>query len=182
MRTFRKCRFRTGEILVRPSFTFIPTRNGRSALFTIPASRPSFPRRGRTSKRMSRPPMPPLPQSGRHLHNCNRQASYPMPKSENRSCNANAKLQRNAPPRLHSLQRGKCNLAGLATACGERLDGSYRPFETMSLTLSIGHAGCGWFSLFLIGRDCSGRLLRQGLRLRRGCRAPKLWPYAVTSP
>ena len=89
------------------------------------------------------PEMPPLPQSGRHLHNCNRQASYPMPKSENRSCNANAKLQRNAPPRLHSLQRGKCNLAGLATACGERLDGSYRPFETMSLTLSIGHAGCG---------------------------------------
>ena len=46
-------------------------------------------------------------------------------------------------PRLHSWQRGKCNLAGLATACGERLDGSYRPFETMSLTLSIGHAGCG---------------------------------------
>jgi hypothetical protein len=28
--------------------------------------------------------------------------------------------------------------------------------------------------LFLIGRDCSGRLLRQGLRFRRGCRAPKL--------
>jgi hypothetical protein len=29
-------------------------------------------------------------------------------------------------------------------------------------------------SLFLIGRGCSGRLLRQGLRLRRGGRAPKL--------
>jgi hypothetical protein len=38
------------------------------------------------------------------------------------SCNANAKLQRDAPPRLHSWQRGKCNLAGLATASGEKLD------------------------------------------------------------
>jgi hypothetical protein len=37
-------------------------------------------------------------------------------------------------------------------------------------------------SLFLIGRDCFGRLVRQDLRLRRGCRAPKLRPYAVTGP
>jgi hypothetical protein len=34
-------------------------------------------------------------------------------KSENRSCNANAKLQRNARRRLHSWWRGNRNLAGL---------------------------------------------------------------------
>ena len=79
---------------------------------------------------------------GHHLHSFRPEmarASYPMPKSENRSCNANAKLQRDAPPRLLSWQHGKCNLAGLATVCGERLDASYRPCGTMSLTLSIGH-------------------------------------------
>jgi hypothetical protein len=36
--------------------------------------------------------------------------------------------------------------------------------------------------LFLIGWDRSGRWLRHGLRFRRGYRAPKLWPRAVTSP
>src|SRR5881227_609571 len=32
--TFRKCRTLIGEILIRSTFTFVPTRNGRSALFT----------------------------------------------------------------------------------------------------------------------------------------------------
>ena len=67
---------------------------------------------------------------------------YPMSKKANRSCNANARLQRDAPPRLHSWQRDKCNLAGLAIAFGERLDGSYNfvgargivePFSTFVL-------------------------------------------------
>ena len=54
--TFRNCRPQTGEILVRPLFAFIPTINGPSALFTIPASRPSFPHRSQTSRPRSRPP------------------------------------------------------------------------------------------------------------------------------
>jgi hypothetical protein len=33
-----------------------------------------------------------------------------------------------------------------------------------------------------IGRDRSGRWLGQGLRFRRGYRAPKLWSSTVTSP
>ena len=53
-----------------------------------------------------------------------------MLKSENRSCNANTKLQRDTPPHLHSWPRGKCNLTGLATEFGERLETKYRACET----------------------------------------------------
>jgi hypothetical protein len=61
-----------------------------------------------------------------------------LPRNDGERQCSTMSLQRDAPPRL-SWQHGKCNLAGLATACGEMLEASYRPCGTASLTLSNGH-------------------------------------------
>jgi hypothetical protein len=79
-------------------------------------------------------------------------------------------------PRLPGLQPPKRDDGLLYRDDGANgLDGAacrlHRPLACRSVGSLSGRAR---FSLLVIGRDCSGRLLRQGLRFRRGCRAFKL--------
>jgi hypothetical protein len=121
MHTFRSCRLRTGLIRFLTTSAFRLSRNGRSALFTTPASRPSPLRRSRgRSKEPRRRQRSPLPSRGRrkHLRNCHRLipifCKHPIQKSDSRTSNASAELQDDTRRCLCSWWRGNRNLAGLA--------------------------------------------------------------------
>jgi hypothetical protein len=118
---FRNCRLHTGSIRILTASAFIPIGNGRSALFTTPASQPSPLRRSRVrSKAPRRRQQSPLPGRGsrRHLGNCHRLmpifCKHPIQKSDSRTSNASAKLQDDTRRRLCSWWHGNRDLAGLA--------------------------------------------------------------------
>jgi hypothetical protein len=78
-------------------------------------------------------------------------------------------------PLLREIDRGlaksRIGIVLVTPALLRRLQGEGIADRELSALLADG-ARVSLF--FLIGRDCSGRLLRQRLRCRRGCRAPKL--------
>jgi len=170
MHICRNCQLRTGQIPICPSSAFIPIGNGRSALFTTRASRRSFLRRSRTRMPASRPRQRsptsrPRRRCGRHLHSCN----HPMPSSyndpnqkrRNRSCNANAKLRRDAWRRRWSWWRGNRNLAFLATASGEQANWHACRASSIVVGPQLGAVG---FRSWIIGTD-HGRISQWCLRL-----------------
>jgi hypothetical protein len=109
------------------SSAFIPNGKGRSASFTIRATRPSFlPRspavRPRARARRRSPTSLSMRGCKRHLRRCN----HPMPsshnrpiqKSENRGWNTRPRLQGDTRRRSLSWRRGNRNLVGSGAAPG----------------------------------------------------------------
>src|SRR5258708_10625550 len=89
---FRNYRLRTALIRFRTSSAFTPIGNGRSALSTTPASRPSPLRRSRAWRKAPQPRQRsrlPRRGNGRHLRNCNHlmptSYNHPIQESENRN-------------------------------------------------------------------------------------------------
>jgi hypothetical protein len=124
MRISRRSRYVKKQLPICPSFVFIPSGNGRSALSSIPAFRRSFLLRSRAVSRAScLRKRAAMSQSRRGNVKPSRRCSHPTrsrPNQESRNQNRSAKAGSHADTcRRISRQRRSGNLAGLVRVPGE---------------------------------------------------------------